>query len=144
MTGAFDALADKYELSGQVAADLLEKIDNEHLDVVVASGTSCRHQISDLTKVRPKHMAELLAGAIGNTVRFWKNSTRSAAISPSIEINFKALHLTRPERSVVLLEMVFLVRRSCSGRRKSATYRPASAESASECLVEAQECLAEF
>jgi Fe-S oxidoreductase len=66
MAGAFGALAEKYELSVQVAKDLLEKIDKEHPNVVVASGTSCRHQISDLTNVRPKHMAELLAGAIRN------------------------------------------------------------------------------
>jgi Fe-S oxidoreductase len=66
MAGAFGALAEKYELSVQVAADLLRKIDNQQADVVVASGTSCRHQISDLTNVRPKHMAELLASAIGN------------------------------------------------------------------------------
>ena len=64
MAGAFGALAEKYELSVQVAADLLCKIDNRHPDVVVASGTSCRHQIVDLTNTRPKHMAELLAEAL--------------------------------------------------------------------------------
>ncbi len=31
---------------------------------IIASGTSCRHQIADLTNVRPKHMAELLAEAL--------------------------------------------------------------------------------
>jgi Fe-S oxidoreductase len=64
MAGAFGALAEKYELSIQVAADLLKKIDKQHPDVLVASGTSCRHQIVDLTTARPKHMAELLADAI--------------------------------------------------------------------------------
>jgi FAD/FMN-containing dehydrogenase/Fe-S oxidoreductase len=64
MAGAFGALAEKYELSKQVAADLLRKIDNQQADVVVASGTSCRHQIVDLSSVWPKHMAELLADAI--------------------------------------------------------------------------------
>jgi FAD/FMN-containing dehydrogenase/Fe-S oxidoreductase len=64
MAGAFGALAEKYELSRQVAADLLRKIDNQQADVVIASGTSCRHQIIDLSSVRPKHMAELLADAI--------------------------------------------------------------------------------
>ncbi|HME89399.1 MAG TPA: FAD-linked oxidase C-terminal domain-containing protein [Chthoniobacterales bacterium] len=64
MAGAFGALAEKYELSVQVAADLLRKIDNQQADVVIASGTSCRHQIVDLSNVRPKHMAELLADAI--------------------------------------------------------------------------------
>src|SRR5205085_1841184 len=64
MAGAFGALAEKYELSKQVAADLLRKIDNQHADVVVASGTSCRHQIVDLSSLWPKHMAELIADAI--------------------------------------------------------------------------------
>ena len=64
MAGAFGALAEKYELSIQVAADLLTKIETANPDVVVASGTSCRHQIIDLSSTRPKHMAELLADAI--------------------------------------------------------------------------------
>ncbi|HLW35114.1 MAG TPA: FAD-linked oxidase C-terminal domain-containing protein [Chthoniobacterales bacterium] len=64
MAGAFGALAEKYELSKQVAGDLLRKIDHRQPDVVVASGTSCRHQIVDLTDRWPKHMAELLADAI--------------------------------------------------------------------------------
>jgi FAD/FMN-containing dehydrogenase/Fe-S oxidoreductase len=64
MAGAFGAFAEKYELSKQVAADLLRKIDNQQPDVVVASGTSCRHQIIDLSSAWPKHMAELLADAI--------------------------------------------------------------------------------
>ena len=64
MAGAFGALTEKYELSKQVAGDLLRKIDNQRADVVVASGTSCRHQIVDLSEFHPKHMAELLADAI--------------------------------------------------------------------------------
>ena len=65
MAGAFGALAEKYDLSVQVAADLLGKIDSQPVGTeIIASGTSCRHQISDLTNVRPKHMAELLAKAI--------------------------------------------------------------------------------
>jgi Fe-S oxidoreductase len=64
MAGAFGALAEKYDLSKQVAADLLRKIDNQQPDVVIASGTSCRHQIVDLSERWPKHTAELLADAI--------------------------------------------------------------------------------
>lgn len=64
MAGAFGALAEKYELSLQVAADLLTKIKTAQPDVVIASGTSCRHQINDLTGFHPKHMAELVADAI--------------------------------------------------------------------------------
>ena len=65
MAGAFGMLAEKYNLSVQVAADLLNKIDNQPSGAtVIASGTSCRHQISDLSATRPKHMAELIAEAI--------------------------------------------------------------------------------
>jgi Fe-S oxidoreductase len=65
MAGALGALAEKYDLSLQVAQRLLDQIDNQpHGTEVVASGTSCRHQISDLTNHRPKHTAELLAEAL--------------------------------------------------------------------------------
>jgi len=64
MAGAFGALAEKYDLSVRVAADFLGKIDNQRPDVVVASGTSCRHQIVDLSNTHPKHMAELIAEAL--------------------------------------------------------------------------------
>src|SRR5207245_8808910 len=48
MAGAFGALAEKYELSRQVAADLLRKIDNQQADAVIASATCCREQLADL------------------------------------------------------------------------------------------------
>jgi Fe-S oxidoreductase len=65
MAGAFGALAEKYDLSVQVAQRLLDAIDNQPAGTeIIASGTSCRHQIVDLTNVRPKHMAELLAEAL--------------------------------------------------------------------------------
>jgi Fe-S oxidoreductase len=65
MAGAFGMLTEKYDLSLQVAADLLNKIDNQPSGAtVIASGTSCRHQISDLSAKRPKHMAELIAEAL--------------------------------------------------------------------------------
>ena len=72
MAGAFGALAEKYDLSLQVAQRLLDQIDNQPRTLsgstagteVIASGTSCRHQITDLTNLRPKHMAELLADAL--------------------------------------------------------------------------------
>ena len=65
MAGAFGALAEKYDLSVQVAQRLLDAIDNQPAGTdIVASGTSCRHQITDLTNLRPKHMAELFAEAI--------------------------------------------------------------------------------
>jgi FAD/FMN-containing dehydrogenase/Fe-S oxidoreductase len=65
MAGAFGALAEKYDLSVQVAQDLIDKIDNQARGTeIIASGTSCRHQITDLTSARPKHMAELIAEAL--------------------------------------------------------------------------------
>jgi Fe-S oxidoreductase len=65
MAGAFGMMAAKQDLSRQVAAPMLEKIQAEGKGVtVVASGTSCRHQISELSDLRPKHMAELLAEAL--------------------------------------------------------------------------------
>jgi FAD/FMN-containing dehydrogenase/Fe-S oxidoreductase len=65
MAGAFGALADKYDLSIQVAGLLVRAIaDQLPESEIVASGTSCRHQIVDLTSARPKHMAELIADAI--------------------------------------------------------------------------------
>jgi Fe-S oxidoreductase len=65
MAGAFGALAEKYELSVQVGELLMRKIDNQPSgSEIVASGTSCRHQIVDLSSRRPKHMAELIAEAI--------------------------------------------------------------------------------
>jgi FAD/FMN-containing dehydrogenase/Fe-S oxidoreductase len=69
MAGAFGALAEKYDLSVQVAQDLIDKIDNQARGTeIIASGTSCRHQITDLIPqsrgTRPRHMAELLAEAL--------------------------------------------------------------------------------
>jgi Fe-S oxidoreductase len=65
MAGAFGALAEKFDLSVQVAQRLLDAIDNQPSGTeIIASGTSCRHQITDLTNVRPKHMAEFLAEAL--------------------------------------------------------------------------------
>jgi Fe-S oxidoreductase len=65
MAGAFGALAEKYDLSVRVAQRLLDNIDNQPPGTeIIASGTSCRHQITDLTNLRPKHMAELLADAL--------------------------------------------------------------------------------
>ncbi len=66
MAGAFGALSNKYDLSVQVGTDLVRKLDESKPDVVIASGTSCRHQIGDLTSFRPLHMAEFLAGAVGH------------------------------------------------------------------------------
>lgn len=65
MAGAFGVLAEKYELSLKVAEPLALKVRGQPFGtVVVASGTSCRHQIGHLAPVRPRHMAEVLAEAL--------------------------------------------------------------------------------
>jgi Fe-S oxidoreductase len=69
MAGAFGALREKYELSLKVAEPLMQKIHNvPYGTTVVASGTSCRQQISHLAPVRPRHMAEVLAAALDTEV----------------------------------------------------------------------------
>ena len=65
MAGGFGALTSKYELSLKVAEPLAQLVRSQPFGtVVVASGTSCRHQIEHLAPVRPRHMAELLAEAL--------------------------------------------------------------------------------
>jgi Fe-S oxidoreductase len=66
MAGSFGALQSKYELSLKVAEPLAQTVRNQPFGtMVVASGTSCRHQIDHLAPVRARHMAELLADALG-------------------------------------------------------------------------------
>jgi len=70
MAGAFGALDSKYELSVKVAAPLVQQINAQPENaVIVASGTSCRHQIEHLTPFRARHMAELLADALAQSER---------------------------------------------------------------------------
>ena len=64
MAGAFGMLKSKYELSIAVAEPLVRQVRTNRDAIVVASGTSCRHQIDDLTDAHPKHMAELLADSL--------------------------------------------------------------------------------
>jgi Fe-S oxidoreductase len=65
MAGAFGTLAEKYDLSVQVAEDLMDKLENQGRETqIIASGTSCRQQISHFKNIRPKHMAEVLAEAL--------------------------------------------------------------------------------
>jgi Fe-S oxidoreductase len=62
MAGAFGMMTSKYELSLKVAEPLIQAIRNQPFGTsIVASGTSCRHQIEHLAPIRPKHMAEILA-----------------------------------------------------------------------------------
>jgi Fe-S oxidoreductase len=62
MAGAFGMLEKTVELSTAVARPLVEKVNALPEGTrVVASGTSCRHQIAELTDAQPVHMAELLS-----------------------------------------------------------------------------------
>ena len=59
------ALQAKYDLSLKVAEPLVEKITRQPPGtVIVASGTSCRHQIEHLMPIRARHMAEVLMEAL--------------------------------------------------------------------------------
>jgi Fe-S oxidoreductase len=65
MAGAFGYKKDKYALSlqvGRLLADAIARLDPG--TAVVASGTSCRQQVSHLIQAKPLHMAELLAQAL--------------------------------------------------------------------------------
>ena len=65
MAGGFGMLESKYELSTKVAEPLIQQIKSLPFgNIVVASGTSCRHQIQDLGNAWPRHMAEVLAEVV--------------------------------------------------------------------------------
>lgn len=65
MAGAFGALREKYDLSVAMGALLVEQLNTLPAGAtVVASGTSCRHQIAHLTDHRPVHCAEVLAARL--------------------------------------------------------------------------------
>ena len=66
MAGAFGALESKYELSLKIAQPLIALLEAQPAGTVVAaSGASCRHQIEHLTARHPRHLAEVLAEALG-------------------------------------------------------------------------------
>jgi len=65
MAGAFGAMESKYDLSVKVAEPLIEMVRHQPYGVIViASGTSCRQQITHLASVRTLHMAQLLSDAL--------------------------------------------------------------------------------
>lgn len=66
MAGGFGATASKYELSVKVAEPLISKLAAQPKDAtVIASGTSCRHQIDHLSsQSHPVHFAEYLANQL--------------------------------------------------------------------------------
>jgi FAD/FMN-containing dehydrogenase/Fe-S oxidoreductase len=63
MAGSFGYDVRHYDLSVQIAGlELLPALQSEPLAIVAATGTSCRHQIRDLTPRRAFHPLEILAG----------------------------------------------------------------------------------
>jgi Fe-S oxidoreductase len=67
MAGAFGMLSEHRELAIEVAKPLVAAIGGLSRETaVVASGTSCRHQIGDLTDRQPLHVAELLANYLAS------------------------------------------------------------------------------
>lgn len=65
MAGAFGMMRDTQELSLRVAKPLVDLVDALPEGTrLVASGTSCRHQLDDLSDRKPLHMAELVAAAL--------------------------------------------------------------------------------
>jgi Fe-S oxidoreductase len=65
MAGGFGMLKSKYELSVKVAEPLAQMVRSQpYGTAVVASGTSCRHQLLHTAGIRPRHMAELMADSL--------------------------------------------------------------------------------
>jgi Fe-S oxidoreductase len=65
MAGSFGYEAEHHDVSMKMAElSLLPSIRNSPQALVVADGTSCRHQIADGTGRRPVHVARLLADAL--------------------------------------------------------------------------------
>ena len=62
MAGSFGYESKNYEVSKKMAnLSLIPAINNSgEKDFIVANGTSCRHQISDLSEKKGKHVSELL------------------------------------------------------------------------------------
>jgi Fe-S oxidoreductase len=81
MAGAFGAMKSKYELSLRVAEALVELVNNLPSGAcVVASGASCRQQISHLTDSKPLHMAEFVADALAGSEAAGASRRSSARI----------------------------------------------------------------
>ena len=66
MAGAFGYEAEHYAISMKIAElDVLPAVRAASDDtLIVADGTSCRHQISDATTRTPLHVAQVLAAAL--------------------------------------------------------------------------------
>ncbi|MFN7882344.1 MAG: hypothetical protein ACK5PF_04945, partial [bacterium] len=66
MAGSFGYEAEHYEVSMQMAeAALLPAVRAKADAILVADGTSCRHQIADGAQREAVHVARLLVGQLG-------------------------------------------------------------------------------
>lgn len=68
MAGAFGYEKEHYDISEEIAKDrLLPYLDSISEETQVAiTGVSCRHQIEDFSKKKPKHLLEIIAENISN------------------------------------------------------------------------------
>ena len=66
MAGSFGYEKEHYELSMKIGEDRLFPAVRNKADEagIVACGFSCRHQISDATGVKAKHLVEVLRGSV--------------------------------------------------------------------------------
>jgi FAD/FMN-containing dehydrogenase/Fe-S oxidoreductase len=65
MAGSFGMLESKYDLSVKVAEPLIQVVKHQPFGTTfVTSGASCRGQVSHLTPVKSRHLAEVLADAL--------------------------------------------------------------------------------
>ena len=65
MAGTFGMMEATYDLSVKAAAPIIQVIRSQPFGTIfVMSGSSCRQQISHLTHVRLRHMAEMMAEAL--------------------------------------------------------------------------------
>ena len=69
MAGSFGYEKEHYEVSEQIAnITLIPAITEKNINnaIICASGTSCRHQIKDLSHIKALHPIEILFGALNN------------------------------------------------------------------------------
>lgn len=81
MAGAFGYHADTIDTSLAMAElSLLPAVRGASAEtLIVAGGTSCRHQIADATGREPLHAVEVLAMSLA---RAWRHTARTAALAP--------------------------------------------------------------
>ena len=66
MAGSFGMLESKYDLSVKVAEPLIQVVKHQPFGTTfVTSGASCRSQVSHLAPIKSRHLAEVLADALG-------------------------------------------------------------------------------